>query len=322
MTVGTTVTDLLGLVGLEDPVYASDQMKERILSDINATLQVIWTMVPPWWSVRQTGRLVNAPFQVASGISIAKGSRVATTHGFPRLPEWAEGCTIRVGDDLEDNEVVRRDTADNLSFELMRPYAGSSLASSGTATVYNDAFRLDPQVAGVQPPVVILGERELLPLRGERDLRVYAADTGHRRTSYHDVSGGLTVVGNRRDVDVPIGYYVESVYLQPPANEVRLLLRLTPLPPNELVLQFEERLAPPRIPSLANSSHIVPVPQGMFESVFLPMVRLQFSTQKHFESSQLRPLLKAQADQAFQLLAKLKPQSARLGAVSVDTSNR
>jgi hypothetical protein len=322
MTVGTTVTDLLGLVGLEDPVYASDQMKERILSDINATLQVIWTMVPPWWSVRQNGRLVNAPFQVATGISIVKGAKVATTNSFPRLPEWSEGCTIRLGDDAEDNEVVRRDVPGNLSFELMRPYAGSSLASVGTATVYNDAFDLDAQVAGVQPPVVLLGERELLPLRGERDLRVYAADTGHRRTSYHDIAGGLTVVGNRRDVDVPIGYYVESVYVQPPANEVRLRLRLTPLPANEGTLQFEERLTPPRVVSLANSAEIVPLPQGMFESVFLPMVRMQFSTQKHFESSQLRPVLKAQADQAFQLLAKLKPQSARIGAVSVDTANR
>jgi len=322
MTVGTTVTDLLGLVGLEDPAFASDQMKERILSDINATLQVIWTMVPPWWSTRQTGRLVQAPFQIAGGISIAKGSKVGTSHGFPRLPEWAEGCTIRLGSDQEDNEVVRRDTPSNLTFELMRPYAGETLSSTGTATVYNDAFLLDAQVAGLQPPVVLLGERELLPLRGERDLRVYAADTGHRRTSYHDVAGGLTVVGNRRDVDVPIGYYVESVYLQPPANEVRLRLRLTPLPSYSLTLQFEERLLPPRVASLTMTNHIVPVPQGMFESVFLPLVRLQFSTQKHFESSQLRPVLKAQAEQAYQLLAKLKPQSARIGAVSVDTANR
>ncbi len=322
MTIGTTVSDLLGLVGLEDPQYASEQLKERILSDINATLQVIWMMLPPWWSSRQTGRLVHAPYSITTGITLSKGATQGATASSPLFPEWSEGCTLRIGDDADDNELVRRDVLGNLTFELMRPYAGSPLNGLGTATVYNDAFYLDANVAGVHPPVVLLGHRELLPLRGERDLRVFAADSGHRRTSYHDVAGGLTVVGNRRDVDIPIGYYVESSYLQPPLNEVRMVLRLTPLPVGEATLQFEERLSPPRVASLAQSAEIVPVPQGLFESVFLPLVRLQFTTQKHFESGQLRPILKVQADQAFQLLGKLKPQAARIGSVSVDLANR
>lgn len=322
MTVGAAVTDLLGLIGLEDSVYASDQIKNRILSDINGTLQLIWTMVPPWWTVRQTGRLLNPPVLVSSGLTLTKGSNVVQSIGTPKMPTWAAGCTIRLGDDQEDNEVVKPDAIGDLTITLMRPYAGTSMVSTGTGTVYHDAITLASDVWGVSPPVVLLGERELLPLRGERDLRVYAADTGHRRVSYHDVAGGLTVVANRRDVDVPVGYFVESVFLQPPQNEVRLRMRVAPLPPVQYSLQFEERLNPPRVANLSNPTEIVPVPQGMYESVFLPLLRNQFTTQKHFEASNIRPMLQKQADQAFQLLAKLKPQSARIGAVSVDTVNR
>jgi hypothetical protein len=49
----------------------------------------------------------------------------------------------------------------------------------------------------------------------------------------------------------------------------------------------------------------------------MPLLRYQFTTQKHFEASGIRAALKEQYQDAFQLMAKLKPQIARAGHVRV-----
>jgi hypothetical protein len=313
MTVAEAQSDLLGLIGIEDAQYASTQVNTRILSDINATLQKLWTMLPPWWSTNTTGELLRAPVQV-SGLTVTNGSKTVVTSGTGTLPVWSEACAIRVSGDPRDNEIVTRDSA-AASFTLALPYAGQN-ASGVTATVYNDCITLGTSVSGVQPPVIILGEHELVPLRSQRDVQTFGPSVGygHREAVYGQLADSF-VVAEQRDVDVPIGYLVERGVT--PTGRVINRLRVSPFPDKDYVVQFEERAQAPRIASLSPGSTEIPIPQDYAESIFMPVLRYQFTTQKHFDASAIRAALKEQYQEAFQLMAKLKPQTARVGHVRV-----
>jgi hypothetical protein len=312
MTVAEAQSDLLGLIGIEDAQYASAQVNTRILSDINATLQKLWTMLPPWWSTKTTGELLRAPVQVF-GLIVTEGSKTVVTDGTGTLPVWSEACAIRISGDPRDNEIVGRDSA-AASFTLTMPYAGQS-GSGVTATVYNDCITLGTSVSGVQPPVIILGEHELVPLRSQRDVHTFAPSVGHNREAVYGQMHDSFIVAEQRDVDVPIGYLVERGVTT--TGRVINRLRVSPFPDKQYVVQFEERAEAPRIAGLAPGSTDIPIPQDYAESIFMPMLRYQFTTQKHFDASAIRAALKEQYQDAFQLLAKLKPQIARAGHVRV-----
>lgn len=312
MTVAEAQSDLLGLIGIEDAQYASAQVNTRILSDINATLQKLWTMVAPWWTTKTTGEMLRAPVQI-SGLTVTKGSKTVLTAGTGTLPAWSEACAIRISGDAQDNEIASLDTA-SAQFTLVLPYAGTS-ASGAMATVYNDCLTLGTSVSGVQPPVIILGEHELVPLRSQRDVHTFAPSVGHNREAVYGLLHDSFVVAEQRDVDVPIGYYVDRGVTS--TGRVVNRLRVSPFPDQDYVLQFESREQAPRITSLSPGSTEIPIPQDYAESIFLPMLRYQFTSQKHFEATQIRQSLKQQYEDAFNLLAKLKPQMARASHVRV-----
>ncbi len=312
MTVAEAQSDLLGLIGIENAQYASTQVNIRILSDINATLQKLWTMLAPWWTTKTTGELLRAPVQV-SGLTLTKGSKTITTAAPGTLPTWSEACAIRIAGDPRDNVIETRD-ASNTTATLALPYAGDTTAA-GTATVYQDCLTLGTSVTGVQPPVIILGEHELVPLRSQRDLQTFAPSVGHNREAVYGQLHDSFVVAEQRDVDVPIGYLVERGVTA--AGRVFNRLRVSPFPDKEYVIQFEERAQAPRIASINPGTAEIPIPQDYAEAIFMPMLRYQFTTQKHFDASAIRAALKEQYQDAFTLLAKLKPQTARASHVRV-----
>jgi len=96
MTVADAQSDLLGLIGIEDAQYASTQVNTRILSDINASLQKLWTMLPPWWSTKTTGQLLRAPVQVTD-LTVTAGSKtvVTATNGAVAMDEDEEMAELR-----------------------------------------------------------------------------------------------------------------------------------------------------------------------------------------------------------------------------------
>jgi hypothetical protein len=312
MTVAEAQSDLLGLIGIEDAQYASTQVNIRILSDINATLQKLWTMLAPWWTTKTTGELLRGPVQV-SGLTLTKGSKTFTVVNSSDIPAWAEGCAIRLAGDPRDN-IIEQKGAGATFGSLALPYAGES-AAGATATLYQDCITLGTSVTGVQPPVIILGEHELVPLRSQRDLQTFAPSVGHNREAVYGQLHDSFVVAEQRDVDVPIGYLVERGVTA--AGRVFNRLRVSPFPDKEYVIQFEERAQAPRIASLTPGSTEIPIPQDYAEAIFMPMLRYQFTTQKHFDASAIRAALKEQYQDAFTLLAKLKPQTARASHVRV-----
>lgn len=308
MTTAEARDDLLAMIGVEDPNHASEIILKRIQSDINLVLQKIWTMASPWWSASKSGSVIKGP-RALSGLELANGSPDVTGAD---INQSAIGQTLRIGDDPFDNEIADYDDSTG-TMRLIRPYAGSTM-SNATGTLYTDTVILPDAVMSVIPPVLIHGEHELKPLRSQRDVMLFS--DAYNFHSYADttVGPGSTVIAENRDVDVPVGFYVENY--RRANGKTTLRLRVSPLPDKEYALRYDVRLGAPEITALDNSTE-VPIPQGYAHSVFLPILRYQFSTWKHVNMGNQANEYKTHYDEAWQILAKLKPQPVSVGRVRI-----
>jgi hypothetical protein len=222
------------------------------------------------------------------------------------------GQTVRLGDDPFDNELATYDEATKTA-TLVRPYSGSTLAD-GTGMLFMDTIILPDAVMSVIPPVFIAGEHELKPLRSQRDVMLFS--DAYNFHSYADtvVGPGSTVIAENRDIDVPVGFYVENY--RRASGKTTLRLRVSPLPDKEYALRFDVRLGAPEITAL-NTTTEIPIPQNYTHSVFIPIVRYHFSTWKHVNLGNQANEYKTHYDEAWQVLAKLKPQPVSVGRVRI-----
>jgi hypothetical protein len=186
--------------------------------------------------------------------------------------------------------------------------------SNASGTLYTDTVILPDAVMSVIPPVLIHGEHELKPLRSQRDVMLFS--DAYNFHSYADttVGPGSTVIAENRDVDVPVGFYIENY--RRANGKTTLRLRVSPLPDKEYALRFDVRLGAPEISTLDNATE-VPIPQGYAHSVFLPILRYQFSTWRHVNLGNQGNEYKTHYDEAWQILAKLKPQPVSVGRVRI-----
>lgn len=302
MTTAEARDDVLGLIGIGDAAHADTAVLTRILSDQNRTLQVIWTMLPQFWSEDNDGELLPAPVSF-SGLTLTHGGKSFTGGSFTTAQI---GRTVRITGDENDNELAT-------TTSLVRPYLGPSTAA-GSGTIYGDCITLGTSIIGVLAPVILQGEHELVPLRGHRDLRIFSATSGHYAKDEGFTRQHYTVA-DPREINTPVGYLVRPVLI---ANVTQLRLRVAPLPDRDYVVTFEKRTSCPRVTAL--NSTVIPMPQDLAESVFLPIFRHKFSTWKHFPESS-RKTVKEESDEAFSLLVKMKPQPMRLGRAQVDPEN-
>jgi hypothetical protein len=260
----------------------------------------------------------TAPMPPATGYTnvsgVSPGPTVAQETIYPNevFNPLMLGQTVRLGDDPFDNELSAYDEATKTA-TLVRPYAGSSIAA-GTGTLFTDTIILPDAVMSVIPPVLIHGEHELKPLRSQRDVMLFS--DAYNFHSYADttVGPGSTVIAENRDIDVPVGFYVENY--RRPNGKTTLRLRVSPLPDKEYALRFDVRLGAPEI-TVLNTGTEIPIPQNYAHSVFLPILRYQFSTWKHINLGNQANEYKTHYDEAWQILAKLKPQPVSVGRVRI-----
>jgi hypothetical protein len=222
------------------------------------------------------------------------------------------GQTLRLGNDPFDNELASFNETTRVA-TLVRPYAGDT-TTAGTGTLFTDTVILPDAVMSVIPPVLIHGEHELKPLRSQRDVMLFS--DAYNFHSYADttVGPGSTVIAENRDVDVPVGFYIENY--RRASGKTTLRMRVSPLPDKEYALRYDVRLGAPEITAL-NTSTEIPVPQNYAHSVFLPILRYQFSTWRHVNLGNQGNEYKTHYDEAWQILAKLKPQPVSIGRVRI-----
>lgn len=249
---------------------------------------------------------------MTSGIAPAPTVTAETVFPPTALNAALLGQTLRLGDDPFDNELAAYNEATRTA-TLVRPYAGSS-TNAGTGTLFTDSIILPDAVMSVIPPVLIHGEHELKPLRSQRDVMLFS--DAYNFHSYADtaVGPGSTVIAENRDIDVPVGFYVENY--RRASGKTTLRLRVSPLPDKEYALRFDVRLGAPEITAL-NTTTEIPIPQNYAHSVFLPILRYQFSTWKHVNLGNQGNEYKTHYDEAWQILAKLKPQPVSVGRVRI-----
>lgn len=306
MTTTEARDDLLSMIGVEDPAHASESVHKRILSDINVVLQKIYSMAMPWWSSGRSGGILKKPV-ILNNLRFQNASEVINSNS-SFLPAMA-GNTIRVGDDPDDNEI--KDFISANSVTLVRPFRGTTATSNGVATLYCDTIILPQDTMSVVPPVFIQGEHELKSLRSQNDVMLFSV--GSPNDSYSDNFWSTTA--NNRDEGTPIGYYIEP-YIEPLTKNTKLRLRVSPLPDRDYTLRFDVRLSAPRVSTIEPASEL-PIPLGYAESIFLPILRFQFSTWRHVNLGNQSNELKQQYDEAWQILAKLKPQPLKIGRVKI-----
>jgi len=283
MTAEQAANDLLGLIGVESQAIAGDSTLARICNDLNATIQLLWASVPSWWISSTVGLMVNAP--VTLDIGVTAGSKAFTVSG-GAYAFWMKGCTARVGG------LYNRIAGDGT---LLYPWVGGT--STVSASVYADRIQCPADIVSVVPPLFLLGEGELQSLAGNRR---------------QQMDGGIA--DEFPEIGTPTGYLIEA----PDYTSADLVLgiRLQVLPIKAFTISFEGRKKYPAI-TLPLTTQPIPVPHGFAESVFLPLLRKQFATWKHFNHSGMKTVLDEQAIAAWQIIEHLSPQPSRNRIVRV-----
>ncbi len=250
MTVQQLALRLLGLSGVNSltPDNSQGGLQQRgyvpsdldaAASTINAAFQEIFSEGPSSLSEVRDGALLNAPTTIT--LSVTNNSKVVSiTLG---SASWMAGCTVRISGDQWDNQFSKDLTS------LNRPYAGST--GSVSATVYADAVLMDSTVKAVLEPFRVPNRLPLHMCGSLEEFESFPFGLGlgwnNSRTIFSDsrmLLGGWGGFGQPKQIDVPKAVYVDTQYV-PSATYTPTFLRLTPMPPNLMPLEFRKKLHAP-----------------------------------------------------------------------------
>jgi hypothetical protein len=263
--------DALGLVGIEAAAHAETAMLNRITSDFNKALQKVFALGPRIWSEKMAGTTIRAPESLTS-LTYTDGTTVLSGAS---LAAHMHNCTIVIGSDGQQNRVVETGSG---TYALLFPYAGTSAAGNGTATVYYDAINLASNAVEILPPIQLVGYGQLWPLTAQVDL--------YEPGSYSDDHGRVSSYAmpwsdrdGQREINQPREYIVEANRRYDGA--ITVCIRVNPLPPTLYRLRWQQRYAAPRITGIADTTAYL-IPHDYIESILMPIVRKNFSTWPNF----------------------------------------
>lgn len=292
-------TDLMGLLNVEAESHAPPQFVSRALSDLNASLQEIYSMAPTeWFGTNARGLQVRAPLNVT--LTVTQYSHVITFAGYA---SWMLNCTIIVNGDSNQNKLVSL----SAGIGLQLPYAGAS----GTvgATVYHDCVTMDSDTFQVTEPVMLNGTYELRPMATARDLRrstLACGDYNWKGYGYGGYGGtGIGVIGyfQTKSISIPLLYLVDNVSTFNGTTVPGIVFDT--LPDKAYVLSFIALMTAPRVTSFADTREYL-VPFGYEETILYPMVRFRFSSWP--PCTLVKDELKADYENAKKMLSGLNPQ--------------
>lgn len=299
--------DILGLLGLEALSHGPAGLTARILSDLNRTLQEIYSLHPKaWFSTDHRAEQVRAPVSVT--LDVTNGSK--TIANLATSSSWMVGCTIVIAGDSAQNMLVKTDTA---NFSLLKPYQGSTAAGVG-GIVYQDVLHPGTDVEQVMAPVMAEGHWELRPVNHERDRQT--ADPGEYATSGHRATRSqlYPLPWTTRPIQIPEAYIVERNF-DYSTGAVSARMRFSALPPAAFVCSFHAKIVAgmTTVTDLADTRTLVPF--DLVDSVLLPMVRWKFASWPQFTGD--AGALKADYDAALVMLGNLNPKGYTERAVAV-----
>lgn len=223
---------LLGVTSL-DPTTPANQAfpieptdLDDVLGCLNAAFQEYFTLSPTEVRESNLGAVLNAPTAVTVNVTAAS-SAIASFTGYAT---WMLGCTIRIGDDDQDNEISSQTL-------LARPYMGSTGAAV-TATVYGDSVQLDQTISQVLDPVAITTPVQtfLIPANTRGDfarLSGFPIVTNFDGTAYN----WPFFFYARKSISRPLWWFLESAYSSP-IGYVPRRIRLAPMPDGQYAIGY------------------------------------------------------------------------------------
>lgn len=233
-----------GLTSL-DPLVDVDvnlmrRLESRDIPDavmcINGALEESYSLAP----ISLTGRPVGGVLRPAQAVTLTATQYSTTISALTTYASWMLGCTIRIGGDELDNQIIS-------STELLRPYVGSSASGIG-ATVYADCIPVSSAYMAVIEPVRILGTAPVRMVGSEEEFYAY-----NRRPRYYSATGnGATRYGWGYEDTVAnktIGQprLARADWLALGTAQPSLFLRFNPMPDRVYSVTFTGQLAPPVI---------------------------------------------------------------------------
>ena len=275
---------------------------EDIAGVITAGLQELFDDAPNVINEQRLACNLHAPTTLTLTMT-ADSANCVVTSGWA---SWMLGCRVNIAGDGFLNEIVGYTSAGTV-VALLRPFGGSS-GSGVSATVYQDAIRLDSNgisnlasglaVQNVIDPVELVGRRLLIP-DGTREV-------------FYARGGILPYSGDAIIVNEPTHYFVDSRY-DPTASVLPLYLRIAPAPGQFWPIVFRARVYPLQI-TVANLGDdttdpgvMFPIPSGIIESILLPYCLQRLTGHSAFRNDSAKAEIARQFASAKNRLQSLVP---------------
>jgi len=273
MKLADAYTDLMGLVGLQSFAHAPVGMKARMCADVNATLQLVFGYAAELW-LRQE-RSATFPASCRHAFKLVQGRKTFTSPSLPK--KLYRHCTVNVGGQV--NKIMGNGS-------LLLPASKTGMVE---AFVYGDATALDGDIEQVGIPVVDTTTGRQLR-NGSLNISFFAPRFGVAQT-----------------------YTVQSDYSN---GKMVSVMRLYPLSGGVRTVVFPATLRVPQVEMDDDEKPLhrqvdIPIPLNYWQSIFLPILKQQFSTWPHYASYGNVENLRQGRDLAVQALNRLRPQAVR-----------
>lgn len=182
--------------------------------------------------------------QAPTGITLTATQGSTTISAFATWAAWMEGCTVRLGGDNADNELLS-------TTKLARPYAGSSGAGI-TGTVWCDCFTLGSDVERIIGPLM-LAQNRCVP---ESATRQEFLSSGAYPNCYPSaivpsaafILAPWWTLGPKPSAQNPLTYFLDTYY-DPALDYVKRRVRLSPMPTVAQSVGWVSKQTPIRVTS-------------------------------------------------------------------------
>lgn len=262
-TVKDAVSYLLGFLSREEQDIPARQDNGVVLYPgridaairaINGAMEEIYSIGPLHNAKRNFGAIIKAP--VTLSLTFTQYSETVWIDP-ASWEEWMLGCTCRIGGEEQDNMILDHDSGTNI-ITLRRGIIGAT--GSKSITVWNDSIPLDDE-AGEIFKVSIPGMNKLAPVASPDGLDRQSGATPWEDDYRFNLRGNLARTAEEKSdyPGTPLRYFVDSFHRPDQKPERRL--KVSPLPDQDLALDYRARVVPPKFTS---NDIFLTVPNDLF----------------------------------------------------------
>jgi hypothetical protein len=208
---------------------------DDVANAISGALQDVASIGPAESNEAPAYGVLNAPTAITLNVN-AQSPTISSITGWVA---WMQGCTIRIGGDSQDNEILSQTT-------LARAYMGPTTTAAG-ATVYGDCITLDDTVGKIRAPLWLPNQLPLYPATDRQtfmQLGMYPAVTFAPGIS----AGWPYYLYYRKSIGIPRVWFIDGAY-DMSLGYTQRRIRFSPMPDTAYPVSYSAGINPPRVTS-------------------------------------------------------------------------